>query len=52
MNNYELADAVELGRASSVILGSKAWFPMWIDSQSIVHAIDTWFGDDIDEVDE
>ena len=51
MNNYALANAVELGRASSVILGSKVWLLMWLDTQMIIHMVETWLGDDIDETD-
>ena len=50
MKNYEAAELVEMGQASTLILGAKPYFPLGMDSEGMVWFFEPMF--DIDEVDE
>lgn len=50
MTHYEAAEMVELGHASSLILGAKPYFPLGMDSEGMVWFFEVIF--DIDEIDE
>lgn len=50
MNNYEFAKVVEIGTAREVILGTKGWFPWWMDSSGFPNYWESV--DDLDETDD
>lgn len=52
MNNYELANVTEIGRAANIIQGAKIWVVNFIDSQGWIDALDLWVANDLDETDD